>query len=190
MMGDLSAADVADDVRPLLVAAAERLLTPYQFRVFVGHFCFRLTKEDVAVALGVSRQTVSEAVNGKRTPHGTHKGGLMKKLIESLKDDAAFAAEVEKLKAQAAAAPIRSTVNWYRGVAAHHFPALAVLMVADELASGRQHREVSIAELYEQVPRLVVAQSLGALRALGFIATDGRTVRILRTPAQLKEVKA
>lgn len=184
-----SVADVADDVRPLLIAAAERSLTPHQFRVFVGHVVFGLAQVDVARALGVSDAAIHYALHGQRR-NGTREGGLMKKLIESLRDDAAFAAEVEKLKAQAAAAPIRSTVNWYRGVAAHHFTALAVLMVADELATGRQRREVSIAELYEQVPRLVVAQSLGALRALGFIATDGRTVRILRTPAQLKEVKA
>lgn len=190
MTDELTAADIADDVRPLLVAAAERVLTAHQLRVFVGHFVFRLTKEDVAAALGVSRQSVSEAVNGKRQHNGNHKGGLMKKLIETLKDDEAFAAEVEKLKTQAATAPLRSTLNWYRGIAPHHFASLAVLMVADEMATGRKQREVSVAELYDQVPRPVVMTALSTLRVLGFIATDGRTVRILRTPAQLKEVKA
>lgn len=189
-MNDLTAADVADDVRPLLVAAAERVLTPHQFRVFVGHVCLRLTQQEVAHALGVSQQSVGEALNGKRTHNGSHKGGLMKKLIETLRDDEAFAAEVEKLKTQATAAPLRSTLDWYRGIAPHHFASLAVLMVADEMATGRKQREVSVAELYDQVPRPVVMTALSTLRVLGFIATDGRTVRILRTPAQLKEVKA
>lgn len=190
MTDDVTIFDVADDVRPLLVAAAERSLTPHQFRVFVGHVVFGLAQVEVARALGLSQQAVNEAVSGKRTHKGTHKGGLMKKLIETLKDDAAFAAEVEKLKQQVATQPLRSSINWYRGIAAHHFQALAVLMIADELATGRAHREVMVAELYDQAPRMVVQQALGVLRVLGFVMTDGRTVRILRTPAQLKEVTA
>lgn len=189
MTDDVTAIDVADDVRPLLVVAAERVLTERQFRVFVGIVVFRLTQREVAAALGVSQPRVVEVLNGKRT-HNGHKGGLMKKLIETLKDDAAFAAEVEKLKTQAAAAPLRSTLNWYRGIAPHHFASLAVLMVADEMATGRKQREVSVAELFDQIPRPVVMTALSTLRVLGFIATDGRTVRILRTPVQLKEVKA
>lgn len=191
MTDDLTVFDVSDEVRPLLVVAAERVLTPRQFRVFVGHVVFGLSQNDVARALGVGRNTIHYAVHGqRRAADDDTRGGLMKKLIETLKDDAAFAAEVEKLKQQAATQPLRSSINWYRGIAAHHFQALAVLMIADELATGRKNREVMVAELYEQAPRMVVQQALGVLRVLGFVMTDGRTVRILRTPAQLKEVTA
>ena len=75
--------------------------------------------------------------------------------------------------------------RWFTGVRHHtlsHFHPLAVLLVAHYAADAG--RRVTYSELYALVPREAVAAAIPLLKHVSppYIATDGITIRILRTP--------
>ncbi len=169
------------ELRPVIVAVAERVLTERQLHIFVLHFFKEQSVKEVAHCLGITHQVVSEAITGRATGKHPHPG-ILKKVGDALKNDATFQDTLEDLKKPTNQRKAKGVdvVGWYRGCQAHHFQALAVLHYAVAMSDARE--QVTVDELFAHIPRGAVGGALSMLKVLGFVAFDGRTVTILKTP--------
>jgi predicted DNA-binding protein YlxM (UPF0122 family) len=177
---DVGGVDV-NELRPAIIAIAERVLTTKQLRIFVEHFFVGRSLAEIGVELDVSRQAVRTALNGQRGV-----GGIMKRMGAAMADDKDFQDTINELKKPARKkAKGSDVVGWYRGCRGEDFVALAVLHYANALADAKS--TVSVGSLYEHMPKAIVNQAVTLLRIRGWIATDGITVAILKTPQLLQE---
>lgn len=123
---------------------------------------------EIAKQVGRLRPNVSRSLNG----------AIMPRVRAALAKDPALAAVAQM---EAAPEPPR---RWFASILSpphpERFVALAVLREIAEHADAK--RECTYTTLYEVLGRKVVDFSIPTLRTLGFITSDGHTVRILRTP--------
>ena len=166
------------DLRPAIIDVAERVLTTRQLEIFVLHFFAEQSVSEVARCVGVARQVVSEAINGKEGRHP----GILKRMGEALKNDPAFQETLNALKQPANQRMAKGVdvVGWYKGCQPHHFSALALLHYALSISDVKD--QLTIDDLFAHIPKGAVGQSLSMLKVLGFVAFDGRTITILKTP--------
>jgi len=173
-----------DDLRPVIIDVAERVLTQRQLEVFVLHFFAGQSVGEVAHALTITKQVVSETINGRegRTP------GILKRMGDALKKDTAFQETVKRLKdpPPEKKAKGQDVVGWYKGARPLDFVPLAVLHYANALAD--KDRRLSVGMLQQHIPPVVVSQALPHLRITGFIRTDGIDIVILKTPTVTQEI--
>jgi len=180
-----SSADEA--ARRLILAAADRVCTSKQRAALVHHLDGKSTVQ-IASAMGVSQSTAYRHLFGD--PRDGHGGGAIEKLRGAMKEGASMVRGVLDEVAAEDVTPNTSEVvaAWFAGLTPLRyglFGPLTVLLVANTVADAK--RSISIADLYLYVPRPFVTAALGQLRAAGYIATDGITITIRKTP--LDEMK-
>jgi hypothetical protein len=166
------------DVRHVIIAVAERVLTQRQLEIFVLHVFAGQSVGEIARCLNVTQPTVSIALNGQpnRSP------GIIKKMGDAVKEDPAFQETIRALKEPPPEKKAKGgeVVGWYRGARPDDFSALAVLHYASALAD--KTRRLSMTSLQRDIPPRVVSEAIPRLRVQGWIATDGIDITILKTP--------
>lgn len=190
-----SGADLLDLRAEVLRVAATSLSTA-QFRCFVLYWFAGWTEQAIASHYGCTQPAVHAALWGQKkgresTTGGAVRriqaalvaagGGAMSKLGRAIEEDEQLTEVLNTLKNEPKpAATSLSSLGWYRGVRHEHFPALAVLLQMTQLADAKGQLHVNA--IAAEVPRATLSMSMAVLRALGFIATDGVNIRIIKTP--------
>lgn len=178
----------------LRVAAAE--LTDDQLSIFVAYYVQHRTQAAIAAERGCSVSAVQQSLHGIRRKDGwwredgtrvrladrgtVHNGGSVAKIKAALENDAPFKEAV----AAAAADKPNKALEWWRTSRPPHRAHLAgpllLLFVMDELADAKG--ELRVEALFPYLPGEIVNGFLSKIKALGWVATDGVTARILQTP--------
>lgn len=106
----------------------------------------------------------------------------MSKLGKAIEEDPELTEVLNNLKNEpkAKTPPAHTTLGWYRNARHEHVASLAVLHLMAQLADAK--RSLTITTLAAEVPRMTMSVALSQLRVLGFIATDGVSITILKTP--------
>lgn len=176
-----------DVLRPHMLRIASEVLTGKQLEVFlawiggesVGH---------IAERLDVSHQVVSKHLHGQRQ-NGAHYGGAVKKLRERLLVDDEFLIDVAVSKAARTIPDPGAIVReWFKGLrhqTLHHFMPRAVLLVL--LYGADAKRTLSFSDAYAMLPPAAVSHAMPLLKALGYVQTDGVTIRIRKTPIEERQ---
>ena len=172
--------DEAADLRATMAEVASAVLPRWQARAF-RRWVNGASPSQIARDLGRSRASVRAALRGQQ-----HRGrpGAIEALVAALSHDEEFLRMAKKKIEESGAAP--KTDRWFRGIARRPelFAAWSLLLVLDDLADAR--REVPIADLWAVVPRAVITPLLAQLKAHGMAVSDGRKVKIARTPIEME----
>lgn len=159
--------EVRAGVRARILHVAASLLAPIDLRILEMHLDGD-NNTVIAASIGRLRPNVS------RSLHGT----IMPRIKAALAKDPALASVA------AETLPDEPRRGWYASILSpphpERFVALAVLRELDELADAK--RSVTYSTLYSELGRVVIDHAVPTLRTLGFITSDGHTVRVLKTP--------
>jgi hypothetical protein len=165
--------------RNLILSAAERVCTKKQ-RAALVH-CSTAKARWRLVARSASLTAPYRHLYGdRRDGHG----GAVKKLREALKQEATLVREVlERSRARRRRLGERCVLAWFSGITplrVDMFGPLAALLVMSLAADAK--RTVSIGDLYLYMPKPIVTAAIPRLKATGYIATDGITITVRKTP--------
>lgn len=196
-MSDLSGLDTME-LRAQVLRVAGEALTTVQFRVFVLYWFSGWTEQSIADHYGCSQAAVHFALWGQKKSKDSQPvggavrrikaaleaagGGAMSKLGKAIEEDPELTEVLNNLKNEpkAKTPPAHTTLGWYRNARHEHVASLAVLHLMAQLADAK--RSLTITTLAAEVPRMTMSVALSQLRVLGFIATDGVSITILKTP--------
>jgi hypothetical protein len=171
-----------DELREVIAAVADGILPRWKARAF-REWLARKNPTQIARELGKSRASVRAALDGQM-----HRGepGAIHALAIALAHDQEFISMATK-KVKAPDAP--KTDRWFRGISRKPelFAAWSFLLILDDMADAR--REVPLQDLLAVVPRAIITPLLAQLKAHGMAASDGRTVRIARTPIDMEQTR-
>lgn len=174
-----------DALRPHLERIAAAELTDMQLAVFTRWLAQEKT-DDIAAALGITRQVVSKHLHGDKREGELHRGGAFNKLRRALLRDEHFLAEYAAVKTERAMPDDDERLRvWFtalRPQTMHLFVPLAALLVFDSFADAQ--RKITFGDAYTLLPKPVVSEAVRWLKPLGMIETDGITIKILRTPPE------
>jgi DNA-binding CsgD family transcriptional regulator len=168
--------------RNLILSAAEKHCTKKQRAALTLLLDGRGVKE-IARMMGVSHSTVSRHLYGDaREGHG---GGVVAKLRQVMKQEAQLVREaLDEVEARDSDASVRNdALAWFSGITplrVDMFGPLAALLVMSLAADAK--RTVSIGDLYLYMPKPIVTAAIPRLKATGYIATDGITITVRKTP--------
>ena len=163
---------------PHLQRVAAEVLTDRQREIVMR----RLSGDSLAEigrALSVSRQTIDQQLRG------VDGGGALPKLRRALLVDEGFANEVNRQRAGGIVddSPSHAITQWYIGLrpsTLSHFVPRAVLLVLWALRDTRG--DVSYQTARQHLPSQTLTLTLPLLRTLGYVESDGITIRIKKTP--------
>lgn len=178
-------------LRPHMLRAAAGVLTDKQLESFTAWLGGEAIVS-IAERLGTSHQAVSQSLLGTRQSGGTSRGkvygGALKRVQEYLIEDADFLVEVAASKAGRGTPDVGLIVrSWFSGLGYAHldkFVPLSVLLVLFFLSDARG--DVTFGDAHAAMPAACVSHALPTLKALGFVTTDGVTIRIRKTPVEVK----
>lgn len=166
--------NVLDDVCTRKQAAAVRLFLEDQ------------SLNEIAHAMGVSKPRVHQLLYGDARDRGRSERpsqggcGAFERIRRALEGDVVTNETKEDDDVEMTKDKIGAWFSRLRPSQAHLFGPLSALLVMDAMADAR--RSISVADLQLYLPKPVATASLGALRQLGYIATDGVTITIRKTP--------
>lgn len=166
--------ELDDGLRGEIMRIARSRMPPWQFRAF-GMWFRGSNRNRIARSLGVSRWTVRRALD------------------EALATFAEIVAGNQQLRRAVMATAVKSVqrqrdgriLEWFKGIETKPglLAPLALLLVLDELATSEK-REVRLQDVLPHFPRNQITPCMTVLRALAYVASDGHTVRVLKTPKE------
>jgi len=170
-------------LRRLILAAADESCTRKQRAMLALHLDGLPTTE-IGRRLGVSQQSAHRQLYGERKTEykGKKYGGAVNNLRKTT-----LLEEVMKVRNQKPDGVFSQAdaLWWFSRMLPSQdslFIPLAVLLVAHLAADSK--RSLTIEDLCARVPRRVVTHAIGPLKAGGWIATDGITITIRKTPIE------
>lgn len=163
------------ELRTRILDAVETVCTRKQVAAVRLHL-EGLSIGEIARSMGVSKATVHNHLYG----HRVHGGGALVKLRAHFKqDDDNHVKENDDVNLTTK----EKNAAWFANIPssrAHLFGPLAVLLVIDAVVDAR--RSMRVADLALYMPKPIAAEGVSRLRAAGYIATDGVTLTIRKTP--------
>lgn len=202
--------------RKMIAAVADlacRKLTPTQARVFLLHCIEGWSEERIAEAYGCSQSNVHQALWGQgkttapipsadskfsrldlaferaRSQPASKGSGAVQKLSAELSSDPTIQALMEELRSPLATTNLgkRDFSGWFASAKYRNdfFAPLAMLIVVDAMADAKG--TVSYAALSREVPPWIVNQTVNMLKVMGYVTTDGITVRIQKLPISVPQ---
>ena len=186
----LDASDVdIGAMRRVVLAIADRECTRKQ-RAVLGHYLDGLPLPVIAAKMGTAKSTAHRHLygtrkmiaNGERRQHG----GALQKLRAAINNDTTLKQELARMgkQQQEQAITAAETVTaWFSQLRPSQellYGPLTVLLVAHFACDSKRSMRIEDLCLYQ--PRRAVNAALTPLRAAGYIATDGVTLTIRRTP--------
>lgn len=199
--------DQAKALNDLIIATAKRVLTTNQFTVFTAYYVDHLTETQIATTIThTSRDAVNQSLHGKTSKDGywrtkdttitkpislattTTHGGSLSKVQKAMKDPQ-IVKEVQAIEDMTTADPVNDyrndILNWYKkvrqpNIASTQYVPLTVLLVIYAAMDSRN--QLGINDLHLYLPVTAINAALTTLRILGYIAFDGITITLKRTP--------
>jgi hypothetical protein len=173
---------VCDVIRGHMQRVAQSVLTPHQLQIW-QHYVDG--KSVVEIARAMSKRSHVSVVYSLRGREKQQEVGIVKKMQRALEADEDFMAAAEKAvenvdvegspSAHAPSAWFKPSIRRPEA-----FGPLAVLLCCHAAADVR--RQVRFDSLLELAPRAALEAGLKWLRGAGYVAYDGITVTVVRTP--------
>jgi len=178
-----------DRARPHLLRIAKQHLTDVQLTI-VERWLAGDGPTAIAEHLGVTKQVIDKSLNGRSVAGGTWVNGSLAKLRVHLIEDDAFIAELVAARAVNGSAPdapgsSSNVRDWFKSLRSNtlgQFIPRCVLLVISSIVDAK--RETTYAQLYEHLPRPVIAQGMPMLKTLGYVSSDGVRIKLIRTPLE------
>lgn len=174
-------------LRLLFIEAATGVLPPWRLRAFKA---FVGSKNLAAAAreANMTRSSLRSAIFGQpahKKASATRQEGAIAVVAAAVNADDEIKAEVQAIVDEPDTAP--SMRGWFANI--DNKPALveplALLLVLDHLADEK--REVRVSKAAEHFPRNKISDCLRILAALAFAKSDGKVIRIHRSPLDTKD---
>lgn len=169
-----------DILRPHMLRVASECLTGKQLEVFTAAVNGK-SVTTIADDLGLSHQAVSQHLRGQRGA-----GGAMRRIRDALIQDEDFLLDVAVARTgRTIPDPGAIIREWFKGLrqsTIHQFVPRCVLLVM--LYAADSKRTLSFRDAYEHLPSAAVNHAMPVLKALGYVETDGVTIRIRKLPIE------